>query len=86
MKHATTVNHKRIGIETRLHAKCEILLQLLVKTVLDMPGSHELAVLSEEWGIVDGEEHAHCRLVHGNRRKRLRILVIRNGVADLEAV
>ena len=51
-----------------------------------MPGSHELAVLSEEWGIVDGEEHTHRRLVHGNRRKRLRILVIRNGIADFETV
>ena len=37
-------------------------------------------------GIVDGEEHAHRGLVHGDRLQRLRLLEVRDRVADLEAV
>ena len=51
-----------------------------------MPRSHEFSVLAEERGIVDGEEHAHRRLVDGDRRKGLRILAVGDRVADLEAV
>ena len=50
-----------------------------------MPGSHKLAILAEEGGIVDGKEHTHRRLVHGDGLQGLRILEICNGVANLEA-
>ena len=51
-----------------------------------MPGGHKLTILSEERGIIDGEEHAHRRLINGDRRKSLRILAVRDRVPDLEAV
>ena len=50
-----------------------------------LPKKGEL-VLAEEGGIVDREEHAHRRLVDGDRLERLGILEVRDGVADLEAV
>ncbi len=51
-----------------------------------MSGSHKLAILAEERGIVYGEEHAHRRFVDRDRREGLRILAVGDRVADLEAV
>ena len=51
-----------------------------------MTGSHELALLAEERRVVDAEEHAHRRLIDGNRRKRFRIFEISRGVTYFEAV
>ena len=49
-----------------------------------MTGSDELALTSEERRVVDAEEHAHRRLIDLDRRKRLRIFPVSNGIADLE--
>ena len=69
-----------------MSAEGEVLLQLLLQALLEVAGGHELAVLAEERGIVDGEEHAHRGLVDGDGREGLRILEVGHGVADLEAV
>ena len=51
-----------------------------------MPGGHVLAVAAEERGIVDGKQHAHRRLVHGDGRQSLRILEIGHRIAYLEVL
>ena len=86
VQHTAAVDHEGIGRQARLHAQREVLLQLLVQALLEVARGHELAVLAEEGGIVDGEEHAHRRLVDGDRLQRLGVVVVRDGVADLEAV
>ena len=49
-----------------------------------MSGSNILTIPSKERRIVNAEEHTHCRLIYGNRRKRLRILIICNGISNLK--
>ena len=83
---AAAVHHEGIGIQAGLDAEGEVLLELLLQTFLDVAGGHELAVLAEERGVVDHEEHRHRGLVDGDRRERLRILDVGDGVADLEPV
>ena len=50
-----------------------------------MPGGDEFAFLAEERRVVDGEDHAHRRLVNGDGRHGFRVFDIRDGIADFEA-
>ena len=56
VQHAAPVHHEAVRRRTGLHAQGEILLQFPVEPLLDMAGSHVLAVTAEEGGIVDGKE------------------------------
>ena len=81
---AAAVDDEGIGVQAGLDAEGEVLLELLLQAFLDVAGGHELAVLAEERGVVDHEEHRHRGFVDGDGRERLRILEVRDGVADLE--
>ena len=50
-----------------------------------MAGSAELSFFSEERTIVYHKEHTHGRFVNCYRRQCLRLLKIRDGIADFEA-
>ena len=50
-----------------------------------MAGSNELAFLTEERRVVDSEQHAHGRLVNGDRRQCFRIFVIANRISDFKS-
>ena len=86
MEDAAAVDHEGIGIQARLDAEGEVLFQFLLQAFLDVAGGHELAVLAEERGVVDHEEHRHGRLVDGDRGEGFRILDVGDGVADLESL
>ena len=81
---AAAVDHEGIGIQARLDAEGEVLFQFLLEALLDVAGGHELAVLAEERGVVDHEQHRHRGLVDGDRGEGLRVLDVGDGVADLE--
>ena len=49
-----------------------------------MAGSAELSFLSEERRVVDGEEHAHRRLVHSDWWQWFRVLEVGNGITDFK--
>ena len=52
---------------------------------MDVTGSNELALLTKERRIVYGEQHAHCRLVNGDRRQCLRIFIVADRISDLKS-
>src|SRR5690606_8884202 len=79
-------DHELIGTVRRLHPEGQILFQLPLQTFLDVPGGHKLSILSEKGTVIDGEEHAHGRLINGNGLQLLRILKIGHGVPDLKAL
>ena len=85
MKHTTTADNPFISrILEWLNTKSKVLLQLLIQTLLDMAGSTELTLLTEEWRIVDGEEHTHGWLINSDWRKWLWILIITDGITNLK--
>ena len=87
VQYATSAYYPLVGgVFVRFHPQCQVLLQLLVQSVVDMAGSAELSFFSEEGRVVNGEEHAHGRLVDGNGRQRLGVLVVADGVAYLETL
>ncbi len=85
MKHATAGNNPLAVFLALAHAKGKILVQLLHQTVVDVAGSNKLAFLAEERGVIDGEEHAHRRLVNGNGRQRFRIFEIADCISNFES-
>ena len=72
------------GTFHRADTQGKVFLQFLVQAFADVAGSTELSLFAEEGRVVDGEEHAHRRLIHGDGRQWLRIVEVGNGVADLE--
>ena len=84
MQHTATEHDKGVGSEARLDAQCEVLFQFLFEAFLYVTGSDELAVLSKERRVVDGEEHAHRRLVDGDWRERFRIFKVCNGITNFK--
>ena len=53
---------------------------------MDVARRNKLALLAEERRIVDGEEHAHRRLVDGDRRQRFGVLEVTDGIADFKSL
>ena len=51
-----------------------------------MAAGDKLAFLAEERRVVDGEQHAHGRLVDGYGRQRVGILEVADGVSNLETL
>ena len=86
MQHAAAVHDEGVGGKAGLDAEREVFLELALETLLQVAGSDIFSILSKERGIIDGEEHAHRRLVDGDRRQGLGILVVGDGIADLESV
>ena len=86
MQNATTIYHERIGRKARFHPQGQVFLQFLFQPVLNVTGGHELTVLAKERRIVYRKEHTHSRLIHGYRRKGLRIFEVSYGIANLESV
>ena len=81
---AATVDEQGVGRGGLLHAQGKVLLQLFEQAVAQVAAGDKLALLAEERRVVDGEEHAHRRLVDLDGRQRLGVLVVADGVADLE--
>ena len=86
VQHTATEHMPRVLVRTALHAQREVLLQLFVQSLLNVAARYELALLTEERRVVDGEYHRHRRLIYRNRLQRLRLLVVAYRVAYLEAV
>ena len=85
MEHTAPADNPLVhGAFYRADTQGKILLQFLVQTVADMARCAELSLLAEERRVVDGEEHAHSRLVHRNRRQRLRIVEVGYGITDFK--
>ena len=53
---------------------------------MDVARGDILALAAEERRVVDGEKHTHRRLVYRYRGQRLRVLVVADGVPNLEIV
>ena len=85
MEHATARDNPLAVLLALAHAECQVLVQLLHQAVMDVAGSDELTLLAEEGRVVDGEEHTHGRLVDGDGRQCLRVLVVADGVADFKS-
>ena len=49
-----------------------------------MARGHKLTFLAEEGRVVNGEEHAHGRLVDSDRRQRLGVLIVADSVTNLK--
>ena len=86
VQHTAPEHMPRVLVRTALHAQREVLLQLFVQSLLNVAARYELALLTEERRVVDGEYHRHRRLIYRNRLQRLRLLVVAYRVAYLEAV
>ena len=85
MEHTTSADHPLVGRVLKLtDPQCEVLLQLLLQTVVDMARSDKLTLATEERRVVDSEEHRHCRFVDSDRRQRLRILEVADGITNLK--
>ena len=86
MQHAAAVHDEGVGGKAGLDAEREVLFELALEALLQVAGGDIFSVLPEERRIVDGEEHAHRRLVDGDRRQGLGIVVVGDGIANLESV
>ena len=86
VQHTTTIDVEAIGIDALFDAQSEVLFELTIQTLLDVARGYILAVLAEEWRVVDREQHRHRRLVNSDRGQRLGVLIVANGVADLETL
>ena len=85
MQHTAAIDHERVGVDARLDAQGQVLLEFALQALLDMAGGHEFAFAAKERRVVDGEDHAHRGFIHGDGRQGLRVLEVGDGVADLEA-
>ena len=84
VEHAATRHHPVVKAFALAHLQCQVALQLLLQALLDLTACAVLALLAEEGRVVNGKEHAHRRLVDGNRGQRLGLLKVADGVANLE--
>ena len=86
MQDTTAIDDKRVGILPWLDTQCKVLLKLSIKALLNMTRGYELAILAEEWRVVNREEHRHRRLVNGDRGQSFGVRKVADGVANLEAL
>src|SRR5690606_27938176 len=86
MEYPTAEHHEFIGTVRGLHPQGKVLFQFPFQAFLDMPGGHELPVLSKEGAVIDREEHAHGRFIDGYGPQLFWIVVIGNGIPDLKSL
>ncbi len=80
----TTGYAELVRIIGLFHAQGHVVDQLLVQTLQDVAGGHELAFFTGERRGVDLEGHVHGRLVNGERRQRFNGTGVADGVGDLQ--
>ncbi len=81
VEHAAPADNPFVsGVLKGSHAQGEVLFEFFLQAVVDVAAGDELSFLAEERRVVDGEQHAHRRLVDGYRRQRLRVLEVADGV------
>ena len=66
VQYSTAKHQEFIGTIRLLNAKCQVFLQFLVQTLLDVTGSNKLTILAKKRTIVDSEKHTHGRLIDGD--------------------
>lgn len=82
MQFATAGNLELLRAVARLDAQRHVMQQFLLQALLDVAAGDELAFAAGERRIVDLEGHAHGRLVDGQRRQRLDVLRVAQGIGD----
>ena len=85
MEDATAVDDPAICGLRRLDAQGEVLIQLLHQAVVDVAGGDELPFAPIEGRVVDGEEHAHRRLIDSDGLERFGRSYVRERLTDLKA-
>src|SRR5690606_22044634 len=83
---ATPGDLELLGALALLDAQRHVVQQLLVQAILDVAAGDELAFLAGERRVVDLEGHAHGRLVDGQRRQGLDVVLVAQGVGDVQLV
>src|SRR5690606_1526462 len=68
------------------YSERQVLFGLFHQTVTQVTGGHKLAFSTEERGVVDREEHVHRRLIDADSHQCLRVVCVREGVADLKII
>ena len=81
---AAPINEQGIGRGSLFHTQGQVFLQLFEEAVAQVAAGDEFAFLAEERRVVDGEEHAHRGFIHLDGGQWLRVLVVADGVANLE--
>jgi len=85
MLSAASVDPPAILAVGGLNAQRQVAVQLAVQALADVARGDVLAVLAEEWRVVDGERHRHGWLVDGDARQRFGTGGGAKRVANLEA-
>ena len=71
MQFAATRHAKLVRITRFFNPQCDVVLEFLSESPLDLAAGQEFALLSREWRLVDLEGHADCRLVDFQGRQPL---------------
>ena len=84
MEDSAAIDQKGIWRVGFFYAEGEVLFQFLEESVSEVATGDVFAFFAEEWGVVDGEEHAHGWFINLDRGEGFGIFGIADAVSDFK--